>query len=260
MILELWPLGWALGNIVPKRFCRRLAHGAGGGPRGGARVSHIVKHGSLSLVFVDRRSRVFWALVISKALIGGGSHALIDVQSAIAVMTSTTQQIATQPLRAEVAPAPVFRPASAAWHRGRHLRPNRKGAVNVTTVIRERLKVGSVSSKSASAVLDCWWRYYMVIRLCVIDIIWTSWLQTAVFRYDANTFYVSRYAHSRKRALPRRGPTDCGVLFVYRNPSDHSRTANLLFGRDATMTHSILFSADHQHLRHQIHQKADWQD
>src|SRR5258708_919735 len=69
MSLELWPLGWALGNIVTKQMLSAVSSTGGAWLMIESTVFVVV---GLWIVI----NAVFWPLVISKALIGGRSHAL----------------------------------------------------------------------------------------------------------------------------------------------------------------------------------------
>jgi hypothetical protein len=68
MSLELWPLGWALGNIVTKQMLAAISSTGGAWLMVDGAVFIVV---GLWIVI----NAVFWPLAISKALISGGTHA-----------------------------------------------------------------------------------------------------------------------------------------------------------------------------------------
>ena len=101
MSLELWPLGWALGNIVTKQMLSMVSSTGGAWLMIESTVFVVV---GLWIVI----NAVFWPLVISKVLIGGGGHALSWVsQSVSPVMTAgqQTASIATSMVSGGAAPA-----------------------------------------------------------------------------------------------------------------------------------------------------------
>ena len=101
MSLALWPLGWALGNIITKQMLAAVSSTGG---------AWLMVEGAVFLVvgLWIVINAVFWPLVISKALIGGGGHALSWVsQSVSPVMTAgqQTASIATSMVNGGAAPA-----------------------------------------------------------------------------------------------------------------------------------------------------------
>jgi hypothetical protein len=85
MSLELWPLGWALGNIVTKQMLSAVSSTGGAWLMIESTVFVVV---GLWIVI----NAVFWPLVISKALIGGGSHALSWMSQSISPVMTAGQQ------------------------------------------------------------------------------------------------------------------------------------------------------------------------
>jgi TrbL/VirB6 plasmid conjugal transfer protein len=85
MSLELWPLGWALGNIVTKQMLSAVSSMGGAWLMIESTVFVVV---GLWIVI----NAVFWPLVISKALIGGGSHALSWMSQSISPVMTAGQQ------------------------------------------------------------------------------------------------------------------------------------------------------------------------
>jgi len=68
MSIELWPLGWALGNIVTKQMLAAVASTGGAWLQLESTVFVVV---GLWIII----NAVFWPVLISKALVGGGTHA-----------------------------------------------------------------------------------------------------------------------------------------------------------------------------------------
>jgi hypothetical protein len=87
MSLELWPLGWALGNIVTKQLL--AAVNSTGGLWLQIEASVFVVLGLWIVI-----NAVFWPLIISKALISGGSHALGWMTESLSPVISAGQQAA----------------------------------------------------------------------------------------------------------------------------------------------------------------------
>jgi TrbL/VirB6 plasmid conjugal transfer protein len=85
MSLELWPLGWALGNIVTKQMLSAVNSTGGAWLMIESTVFVVV---GLWIVI----NAVFWPLVISKALIGGGSHALSWMSQSLSPVMTAGQQ------------------------------------------------------------------------------------------------------------------------------------------------------------------------
>ena len=85
MSLELWPLGWALGNIVTKQMLSAVSSTGGAWLMIESTVFVVV---GLWIVI----NAVFWPLVISKALIGGGSHALSWMSQSLSPVMTAGQQ------------------------------------------------------------------------------------------------------------------------------------------------------------------------
>ena len=85
MSLELWPLGWALGNIVTKQMLSAVSSTGGAWLMIESTVFVVV---GLWIVI----NAVFWPLVISKALIGGGSHALSWMSESLSPVMTAGQQ------------------------------------------------------------------------------------------------------------------------------------------------------------------------
>src|SRR6266403_1052237 len=68
MSIELWPLGWALGNIVTKQMLAAVASTGGAWLQLESTVFVVV---GLWIII----NAVFWPILISKALVSGGTHA-----------------------------------------------------------------------------------------------------------------------------------------------------------------------------------------
>src|SRR5260221_2885904 len=68
MGIELWPLGWALGNIVTKQMLGAVASTGGAWLQLESTVFVVV---GLWIII----NAVFWPILISKALVSGGTHA-----------------------------------------------------------------------------------------------------------------------------------------------------------------------------------------
>ena len=68
MAIELWPLGWALGNIITKQMLAAVSSTGGAWLQLESTVFVVV---GLWIII----NAVFWPILISKALISGGSHA-----------------------------------------------------------------------------------------------------------------------------------------------------------------------------------------
>jgi hypothetical protein len=85
--LELWPLGWALGNIVTKELLAAVNSTGGFWLQIAASVFVVL---GLWIVI----NAVFWPLAISKVLISGGSHALNWMTESMSPVISAGQQAA----------------------------------------------------------------------------------------------------------------------------------------------------------------------
>jgi hypothetical protein len=85
MSLELWPLGWALGNIVTKQLLAAVDSTGGLWLQIAASVFVVL---GLWIII----NAVFWPLVISKALISGGSHALGWMTESVSPVITAGQQ------------------------------------------------------------------------------------------------------------------------------------------------------------------------
>src|SRR5260221_8221594 len=68
MSIELWPLGWALGNIVTKQMLAAVASTGGAWLQLESTVFVVV---GLWIII----NAVFWPILISKALVSGGTPA-----------------------------------------------------------------------------------------------------------------------------------------------------------------------------------------
>ena len=88
MSLELWPLGWALGNIITKQLLSAVSSTGGAWLTVEGAVFLVV---GLWIVI----NAVFWPLVISKALIGGGGHALSWISQSVSPVITAGQQTTT---------------------------------------------------------------------------------------------------------------------------------------------------------------------
>ena len=88
MSLELWPLGWALGNIITKQMLAAVSSTGGAWLMVEGAVFVVV---GLWIVI----NAVFWPLVISKALVGGGGHALSWVSQSVSPVMTAGQQTAS---------------------------------------------------------------------------------------------------------------------------------------------------------------------
>jgi hypothetical protein len=82
MSLELWPLGWALGNIVTKQMLSAINSTSGAWLMVDSAVFIVV---GLWIVI----NAVFWPLAISKALIAGGSHAFNWMAESVSPVLTT---------------------------------------------------------------------------------------------------------------------------------------------------------------------------
>jgi hypothetical protein len=85
MSLELWPLGWALGNIVTQQMPAAIS--ASGG-------AWLMVDGAVFLVIGIWIviNGVFWPLIISKALLSGGSDALSWISESVSPVIAVGQQ------------------------------------------------------------------------------------------------------------------------------------------------------------------------
>ena len=88
MSLELWPVGWALGNIVTKQMLSAVSSTGGAWLMIESTVFVVV---GIWIVI----NAVFWPLAISKALISGGSHALSWITQSVSPVVAGGQQAAT---------------------------------------------------------------------------------------------------------------------------------------------------------------------
>ena len=85
MSLELWPLGWALGNIVTQQMLAAIS--ASGG-------AWLMVDGAVFLVIGIWIviNGLFWPLIISKALLSGGGHALSWISESVSPVITAGQQ------------------------------------------------------------------------------------------------------------------------------------------------------------------------
>lgn len=88
MSLELWPVGWALGNIVTKQLLAAVNSTGGFWLQIAASVFVVL---GLWIII----NAVFWPLIISKALISGGSHALSWMTESFSPVITAGQQAAS---------------------------------------------------------------------------------------------------------------------------------------------------------------------
>src|SRR5260221_75223 len=84
MSIELWPLGWALGNIVTKQMLGAVASTGGAWLQLESTVFVVV---GLWIII----NAVFWPALISKALISGGTHAGHWIFGAVSPVLSAGQ-------------------------------------------------------------------------------------------------------------------------------------------------------------------------
>jgi hypothetical protein len=84
MSIELWPLGWALGNIVTKQMLAAVTSTGGAWLQLESTVFVVV---GLWIII----NAVFWPVLISKALVGGGTHAGNWISESISPVLSAGQ-------------------------------------------------------------------------------------------------------------------------------------------------------------------------
>src|SRR5260221_10293106 len=84
MGIELWPLGWALGNIVTKQMLGAVASTGGAWLQLESTVFVVV---GLWIII----NAVFWPILISKALVSGGNHAGNLILESISPVLSARQ-------------------------------------------------------------------------------------------------------------------------------------------------------------------------